>query len=126
MSDDRESLSHCLNRLLSSQDDANGITLNNVFSQVGDKGFGVLLVVLAIPSALPVPAAGYSTPFGILIAILSLQMIFGRSTLWLPSRAKKIKLKRELFRKMVHSTNLFFKSFHLVFSGAHLLENIVD
>lgn len=115
ISDDRESLSHCLNRLLSSLDNADGITLNDVFSQVGDKGFGVLLVVLAIPSALPVPAAGYSTPFGILIAILSLQMIFGRSTLWLPSRAKKIKLKRELFRKIVHSANLFFSRFeHLI------------
>ena len=115
MPDDRESLSHCLNRLLSSLDDANGITLNNVFSQVGDKGFGVLLVVLAIPSALPVPAAGYSTPFGILIAILSLQMIFGRSTPWLPGRAKKIKLKRELFRKIVNAANLFFSRFeHLI------------
>ena len=112
---DRESLSHCLNRLLSSLDDADDITLNNVFSQVGDKGFGVLLVVLAIPSALPVPAAGYSTPFGILIAILSLQMIFGRSTPWLPGRAKKMKLKRELFRKMVNAANLFFSRFeHLI------------
>ena len=108
MSVDRESLSHCLNRLLSSQDDGEGITLDNVFSQVGDKGFGVLLVVLAIPSALPVPAAGYSTPFGVLIAILSLQMIFGRRCPWLPIRAKKMKIKRGLFKKMVHAANLFF------------------
>lgn len=112
---DRESLSHCFNRLLSTEDNADGLTLGDVFSQVGDKGFGLLLVVLALPSALPVPAAGYSTPFGILIAILGLQMIFGRSSPWLPSRAKRMKIKPAFFKKMFHAANQFFSRFeHLI------------
>lgn len=108
VSRERESLSHCLNRLLSTEENAKGISLGAINSQVGDKGFGLLLVVLALPSALPVPAAGYSTPFGVLIAILGLQMIFGRSSPWLPNRAVGMKIKRGLFKKMVHTANLFF------------------
>ena len=111
MSDDHEKLSHCLNRILYSQDDVDGITLNNIFSQVGNKGFGMILAVMAIPSALPVPAIGYSTLFGILVATISLQMIFGRSTPWLPNRLKEIKLPRKPFGVIVHTTNLFFSRF---------------
>lgn len=107
-STDRESLSHCFNRLLSAEDKADGLTLGDIISQIGDKGFGLLLVVLALPSALPVPAAGYSTPFGLLIATLGLQMIFGRSCPWLPLRAKRMKIKPRVFKKMIHAANQFF------------------
>jgi len=65
-----------------------------VFERIGDRGFGVLLIILSLPSALPVPAPGYSTPFGILIAVLALQMIAGRTTPWLPERAARTKLHR--------------------------------
>ena len=83
------------------------ITLGSIIDAVGDKGFGLLLLVLSLPSALPIPAAGYSTPFGILMTLLGLQMVWGYERPWLPKRAKKMKLKRSLVKKMVASSQWF-------------------
>ena len=48
------SLGETLQELLKA-DDENGISISEVARAVGEKGFGLLLVVLSLPSALPVP-----------------------------------------------------------------------
>ena len=58
------SLGETLQKLLMA-DDKHGIYINEITRAVGEKGFGLLLIVLSLPSALPVPAPGYSTPFGL-------------------------------------------------------------
>ena len=60
-------------------DDEHGISISEITRAVGEKGFGLLLIVLSLPSALPVPAPGYSTPFGLMMALIALQMIRGLS-----------------------------------------------
>ena len=80
----RENLSTALAGLLAREHSAVGLTLGEVFQRIGDRGFGLLLIVLSLPSALPIPAAGYSTPFGIIIAVLALQMLAGRTSPWIP------------------------------------------
>ncbi|MDP6935485.1 MAG: exopolysaccharide biosynthesis protein, partial [Myxococcota bacterium] len=44
--------------------------------------------ILALPAALPLPAPGYATPFGIIMSVLGVQMIMGRTTPWLPERLR--------------------------------------
>ncbi len=65
------SLGKTLQELLKA-DDENGISISEVARAVGEKGFGLLLIVLSLPSALPVPAPGYSTPFGLVMALIAL------------------------------------------------------
>jgi hypothetical protein len=67
--------------------------LGELFDRIEGKGFGLLLAVLSIPSALPVPAPGYSIPFALVLFPLAVQMLKGRTTPWLPDklRAKPIK-----------------------------------
>jgi len=86
----QESLSAILDRM-ATHSEKGDLSLDELFRQIGDKSYGILLVVLALPSALPVPAAGYSTPFGLLLAILGFQMLFGRKSLWLPAWARRKK-----------------------------------
>lgn len=62
------------------------ITLADILSLTEERIFGVLLVVLSLPSALPVPAPGYSVPFGFLIVVLAVQLIAGARIPWLPKR----------------------------------------
>ena len=62
------------------------VTLNQVLALSGERVFGFLFVILSLPSALPIPAPGYSVPFGILIFVLAVQLIAGAKTPWLPSR----------------------------------------
>jgi len=64
--------------------DGQDTTVGALMDLIADRGFGLLLLILALPAALPVPAPGYATPFGIAMVILGSQMIIGRTTPWLP------------------------------------------
>ena len=66
--------------------DGQDCTVGELVDRIGDRGFGLLLMVLALPAALPLPAPGYATPFGILMILLGLQMLVGREVPWLPER----------------------------------------
>jgi len=72
------------------------VTLASVLELAGERTFGFLFVLLALPSALPIPAAGYSVPFGIVMLLLAVQLIVGAKTPWLPSRImhRPISIKR--------------------------------
>lgn len=62
------------------------VTLSQVLALAGERIFGFLFVVLSLPSALPVPAPGYSVPFGLLLLLLAVQLIIGAKSPWLPQR----------------------------------------
>jgi hypothetical protein len=63
--------------------------------------FGFLFVILSLPSALPVPAPGYSVPFGILIFLLAIQLIVGSKTPWLPQKMLNHPIKLETVQKVL-------------------------
>jgi hypothetical protein len=108
MAHPEQQLSTVLAELLEREHSAAGLTLGEVFQRIGDRGFGLLLIVLSLPSALPVPAPGYSTPFGVLIAVLALQMLAGRTTPWLPQRAARLKLSGKFIDVMLSFLSRFF------------------
>lgn len=62
------------------------VTLTEILQLAGERVFGFLFVILALPSALPVPAPGYSTPFGFVLFLLAVQLISGRKLPWLPAK----------------------------------------
>ena len=102
------SLADTLESTLAS-DNANGPSIGEITDAVGEKGFGLLLVVLSLPSALPVPAPGYSTPFGIVIALIALQMLLAREQVWLPERLQKVRIKPSLAKKMIGAATKFLR-----------------
>jgi len=101
-------LGNALEALLHSKDER-GPSIREITGAVGEKGFGLVLMVLSLPSALPVPAPGYSTPFGIVIGLIALQMILGRQTLWLPEKLKGVRIKPSLARRMLGTAVRFLK-----------------
>ena len=64
----------------------NRVTLAQLLELAGERIFGVLFVLLSLPSALPVPAPGYSVPFGIVLFLLAVQLIAGAERPWLPAK----------------------------------------
>lgn len=64
--------------------DGKDCTLGELAELVGERGFGLLLLILALPAALPIPAPGYATPFGVLMVVLGAQMVRGRQRPWIP------------------------------------------
>ncbi|MGK7919396.1 MAG: exopolysaccharide biosynthesis protein [Trichodesmium sp.] len=73
-----------LQRYFFDEERAVTVTLKDIIELAGERIFGFLFVILALPSALPVPAPGYSIPFGILLFLLAVQLIVGAKTPWLP------------------------------------------
>jgi hypothetical protein len=107
-------LSEDLRQLLDVHD-REAITIGETVGAMGRSGFGLLLLILALPSALPVPAPGYSTPFGVVLAILGLQLVCGRNLPWLPQWAHRIQIKRSTAQKMIGGAAKFFgKVEHLI------------
>jgi hypothetical protein len=88
-------------------EDTRGLSIREITGAVGEKGFGLVLIVLSLPSALPVPAPGYSTPFGIVIALIALQMMSGRTAVWLPAKLSAIRIKPKLAHTMLGSASKF-------------------
>ncbi len=99
----RRSLSQILNDLLDLPGEQ--LAIRTIAEQVGDKGFGLMLAILSLPSALPVPAPGYSTPFGIVLVLLGAQLVAGRTSPWLPERILKKELSKEFAGKVFKAGN---------------------
>lgn len=71
------------------------VTLSDILTIAGERLFGFLFVILSLPSALPVPAPGYSTPFGVLLFLLAMQLVFGKKRPWLPNKMLNYPMKLE-------------------------------
>lgn len=100
-------LSNTLQNLLAT--DRDSLTVGTIVQRVEDRGFGLLLLVLSLPSALPVPAAGYSVPFGIVLLLLALQMIAGRQRPAFPERVQRIALSPKTATRLLGAGARLFR-----------------
>jgi hypothetical protein len=75
-----------LTRYFFQEERAAEVTLSDMWTLAGERIFGFLFVVLALPSALPLPAPGYSIPFGIVLLFLAVQLMMGSKQPWLPEK----------------------------------------
>lgn len=73
-------------------------TLSELNEQLKEQSLGMLIVLLSVPSALPIPAAGYSTPFGLLLMWIGFLLIRGKQQIQLPKRwlHKRFKLSKKI------------------------------
>jgi hypothetical protein len=89
------------------------LTVRDIRDRVSVKGFGMLILILSLPSALPLPAPGYSVPFGIALLLLGVQMVLLRKTPWFPERVLRrevgIRADSKLIGNMVWFLGLFEK-----------------
>lgn len=85
-----------LNRYFFQEDRPPQVKLADIWDLAGERIFGFLFVLLALPSALPVPAPGYSIPFGVVMLFLAVQLIRGAERPWLPQKwmARSIQLEK--------------------------------
>ncbi len=64
---------------------------------LGRRSIGGLLLILALPMALPIPAPGISVIFGIPLILISAQLLIGRRLAWLPLRLARRSIPRAEF-----------------------------
>ncbi|MGQ9902533.1 MAG: exopolysaccharide biosynthesis protein [Fimbriimonadales bacterium] len=78
-------LSEIFARTLDANDDG-VVVLGEVLDKAGDRGYGFLLILLAIPAFIPVLPPGTSGVLGALMSVVALQMLFGLKQPWFPKR----------------------------------------
>jgi hypothetical protein len=62
------------------------VPLGAIAAFTGRRSIGALLLILALPMAVPVPAPGLSVIFGIPLILVSAQLVLQRRAAWLPAR----------------------------------------
>jgi hypothetical protein len=69
------------------------IQFRTLLDKVSHKSYGVFFVILALPSALPLPAPGYSVPFALALIPLAIQVIRQNERPWFPEKLLNRELK---------------------------------
>lgn len=85
-------LSSELYRYFCEEERAETVQLSDFLEIAQERIFGFLFVIFSLPSALPIPAPGYSIPFGVVMFLLASQMIMGAKQPWFPQRVENHQL----------------------------------
>lgn len=68
-------------------DGSKPLTYGELVGQFGDQGLGIVAILFALPSALPISVIpGFSFIFGLPIVFVALHLIAGKHVLWLPKK----------------------------------------
>jgi len=76
-------------------------TVGALSEEFGERSFAVTILLLMFLPALPLPTGGLSHVFELIAIIIALQMVLGRSTLWLPKRFAQRELGASMTGKAV-------------------------
>jgi hypothetical protein len=98
-----DELEHWLN------DEASEQTLGGLVDAFGEKSFAILFVLLLGVPALPVPTGGATHVFEVIAALVALQLIAGRRTVWLPQRWRGLRLGGERQQRFLNSLLRFIR-----------------
>jgi len=91
--------SRTLSNLAATARERDGLTIGEIVDEMGQSGFGFLLLLFAIPPLIPIPGP-FGFVFGSALAIISLQLSLGARNPWLPSALRRRRLPQKLFEGM--------------------------
>src|SRR5690606_38740160 len=77
------------------------VRLRDLGVPLGNRSFGVLLLMFALPNTLPLGIPGLSTLTGVPLALVALQMIVGMRAPYLPRWLAERSIARERFRRLI-------------------------
>ena len=81
-------------------DRADGVPLGEIVDGLGRAGIGMTLLILSLPALIPLPGP-FGMVFGCLVALVSLQMMFGAQRLFLPAFVRSWRLPAHAVRAMI-------------------------
>lgn len=82
------------------RDEAERVSIGELIDRLGDRAFGVLILLCALPNCIPGPP-GLSTVTGLPIVVFSLQLMLGGTRPWLPEYLRRRDFHREDILRMV-------------------------
>ena len=76
------------------------LTLGELEQTLKGRGFGLFVLLLALPFTFPITIPGLSIPFGLVIMLIGLRLAVGRKP-WLPAFILRREIKYSLLEKIV-------------------------
>lgn len=89
-----------LSDIVKSLDRHEDTTIGSLVDSLGERAFGALMFIFAVPNAIPTPP-GTSAILGLPLVILTWQVMMGRQTLWLPQAVRQRKISRDMLQTFV-------------------------
>lgn len=86
-------------------------TLNSLDDIFKEKSFAVAFLLLMALAALPLPTGGVTHVFEVITILLSLELIIGRRSIWLPKRWKKMRIGKVIQTKALPKFISFIRFF---------------
>jgi hypothetical protein len=80
------------------------VALQTINQFLGRRSIGALLLILALPMWLPIPAPGISIAFGVPLILVSAQLLIGRRSAWLPHWLARRSITRSELRTLIAKT----------------------
>ncbi|QSJ16304.1 exopolysaccharide biosynthesis protein [Nostoc sp. UHCC 0702] len=69
------------------------LTLGDILAETSERGFSLVIALLVLPFLFPMPP-GLAGPFGAACLVLSIQMVLGRRSPWLPKKIARYQFPR--------------------------------
>jgi hypothetical protein len=99
------SITRLLNKFTKNSKGEPLLTYGSLVNRLGEQGFGIIAIVFALPSALPVSVIpGFSFVFGLPIVFIAIQLIIARQALWLPKTLYDKPVDRERLVRVIKKT----------------------
>ncbi|MFN4143618.1 exopolysaccharide biosynthesis protein [Aestuariivirga sp.] len=89
-----------LSDIVRSIDTSEDTTIGALVDSLGERAFGALMFIFAVPNIIPTPP-GTSAILGLPLVILTWQLMMGRQSLWLPETIRKRRISREVLGSFV-------------------------
>ncbi len=89
------------------------VTIEKILFILSEHGHPALLLIFTLPLCFPVQIPGMSTPFGLLLALIGIQMGFTKY-LWLPNWILQKKIPKKMLHKVIRKIiiiSLFLRKF---------------
>ncbi len=78
------------------------LTLGDILTETSERGFSLVIALLVLPFLFPVPP-GLTGPFGGACLLLSMQMMLGRRSPWLPKKISRYKFPRSFSQTLLQN-----------------------
>lgn len=92
-----------LNTLLSEAQKGDQIKVRTILHMLEGRGVASLLILFSLPFCLPIQIPGFSTPFGVILALVGLRIALARRPWW-PEWILERELSSKSLETLVHKT----------------------
>ncbi|MEO6002672.1 MAG: exopolysaccharide biosynthesis protein [Opitutus sp.] len=79
------------------------VRLTEILESIQGRGYHLLLLLIALPFVGPIPLPGFSIPFGLVVSVLGLRLVFDRGP-WLPRRLLQREISTTALRRLIRAT----------------------